>query len=239
MKAAIHQPHYFPYPGFFHKVKQVDIFVMMDATQYDKRFTNRNRILDPHGPVWLSVPIDKARRFMPNRDVMVNNTIPWKSDHWQKILVSYAKAPYFDLYSTDLKRFYERDWRSLFELDLETTKKVMEWLGVDTPVVLESTLGVRSMGSQRLVDICEAVGANAYLSGRGGTRYLDEGVFRARGVSMEYQSYSAVPYPQRFGGQFVPDLSILDMLFNVGPESPAYIDQRGAIAARSPRLAHT
>lgn len=233
MKAAIHQPHYFPYPGFFHKLKQADVFVLMDATQYDRRFTNRNRILDPHGPVWLSVPIDKARRFMPNRDITINNSIPWRSDHWQKILVSYANAPHFRLYSADLKRLYEREWASLFELDLETTKMVMEWLAVRTPIVLESTLGVASVGSQRLVELCQAVGADAYLSGRGGTRYLDEDVFRARGVSVEYQNYSSVPYPQRFGREFVPDLSVLDMLFNLGPASSAFIERSGAITARN------
>lgn len=232
MKAAIHQPHYFPYPGFFHKLKGVDVFVIMDATQYDRRFTNRNQILDPHGPVWLSVPIDKANKFMANREVMINNNISWRAEHWQKILVSYANAPYFDLYSAELRGFYEREWKSLLELDLETTKKVMTWLGLSTPTVLESTLGVKSMGSQRLVDICQAVDADEYLSGRGGTRYLDEDVFRARGISVEYQNYSAVPYPQRFVADFVPDLSVLDMLFNVGPSSPAYIDRGGAITAR-------
>ena len=223
MKLAIHQPHYFPYPGFFHKLALCDAFVIMDATQYDRRFTNRNRILDPHGEVWLTVPIEKSGKFMPNREVRVNNSIPWREDHWKKLLVSYANAQHFDDYASELRKFYEKDWTFLFDLDLETTKKALEWLGMKLPILLESDLDVRSTGTQRLVDICEAVGADVYVSGSGGRDYMDESLFHRRGIGLEHQQYSPLPYTQRFSGPFVPDLSILDMLFNIGPGSSVFI----------------
>ena len=223
MKLAIHQPHYFPYAGFFHKLALCDAFVIMDATQYDRRFTNRNRILDPHGEVWLTVPIEKSGKFMANRDVRVNNSIPWRQEHWKKLLVSYANAEHFDAYTSDLKRLYERDWTFLFDLDLETTSKVLGWLGMKIPIILESDLDVRSTGTQRLVDICESVGADVYVSGSGGSAYMDESLFRQRGIGVEHQTYSPLPYAQRFSGPFVPDLSILDMLLNIGPGSSMFI----------------
>jgi hypothetical protein len=95
----------------------------------------------------------------------------------------------------------------------------MEWLGITIPIVRESELSVGTTSTQRLVDICKSVGAETYIAGRGGGDYMDEGLFHSNGVRVEHQEYSATPYPQRFTEKFVPDLSILDMLANVGPES--------------------
>ena len=231
MKVAIHQPHYFPYPGFFHKAAHSDVLVVMDETQYDKRFTNRNRILDPHGVIWLTVPIEKADRFLSNREVRVNNRIPWRQDHWKKLCVSYANAEQFHHYAGELKELYETDWSSLLELDCVTTRKVMKWLGMTTSVVMESVLGVNSKGTQRLVDICHALGADTYLSGRGAGDYLKEDLFTKNGVRVEFQSYSPRAYPQRFTSQFIPDLSVLDLLVNVGPAAASFVQPLPAQAA--------
>jgi hypothetical protein len=218
LKVAIHQPQYFPYPGFFHKLSLADTFVIMDDTQYDKRFTNRNIILDSHGPVWLTVPINKAHKFSPNRLVEINNSLPWRQDHWKKILVSYANAKFFNLYA-DLEGVYQKEWSNLFELNLDTIKKTMEWLGIRIPVIKETDLHVEGESTVRLVNICRAVGADAYVSGIGGKGYLEEKLFEENHLKLEYQSYAPTPYPQRFTKVFVPNLSILDMLANVGPDS--------------------
>jgi len=195
----------------------------MDEAQYDKRFTNRNLILDSHGPVWLTVPINKAHRFSPNKDVKINDSLPWRKEHWKKITVSYSNSRFFNQYRAELQEFYDTSWSNLFDLDLETTRKTMDWLGIRIPIVRESELSVETTGTQRLVDICKAVGADTYVSGRGGRNYMDPGIFHGSGVRIEYQDYSASPYPQRFTDKFVPDLSILDMLANVGPESTKFI----------------
>jgi WbqC-like protein family len=107
----------------------------------------------------------------------------------------------------------------LFDLNLETTKAVMKWLDIDIPVVKESQLGVAGESTLRLANVCKAMGADTYVSGAGGRNYMDEGVFAERGVKLEFQRYEPEPYPQRFVSEFVPNLSILDMLFNVGPDS--------------------
>ena len=208
----------------------VDVLVVMDATQYDKRFTNRNRILDTHGEVWLTVPIHKEDRFSPNLQVRINETIPWRADHWRKIMVSYANAKYFGQYREELKEFYDTVWVNLLELDLETTRKTMEWLGIDIPIILESELPVHSTGSQRLLDICESIGADAYVSGRGGFEYLDAHLFRENGVAVEFQEYTASPYPQRFTTEFVPDLSVLDLIANVGPGSGELVRSKSRLS---------
>ncbi|HZW85037.1 MAG TPA: WbqC family protein [Nitrososphaerales archaeon] len=224
MRAAIHQPQYFPYPGFFHKLTLADIFVVMDETQYDKRFTNRNRILDAHGPIWLSVPINKSQKFLPNRLVEINNEIPWREDHWKKILLSYGNSRFFELYRS-LESIYSTEWSFLFELNLETMKKTMQWLGIDTPIVRESELQAMGESTERLVNICKSLGADTYISGIGGKGYLQEELFESNHLKLEYQSYRPVPYPQRFSKTFIPNLSIIDMLSNAGPESVRLIGE--------------
>jgi hypothetical protein len=219
LKAAVHQPQYFPYPGFFQKLTMADVFVIMDDVQYDKRFTNRNRILNPRGPLELTVPINKAHKFLPNMSVEINNGLSWREDHWKKILLSYSKAKSFHLYRDYLQALYKKEWSMLFELDLETTKKTMEWLGIKIPIVRESELNVSGTSNERLTNVCKKLGADTYVSGSGGVSYMDEGVFERNNIKLLHQNYVPVPYPQRFSETFVPNLSIIDMLANAGLDS--------------------
>ncbi len=219
LKAVIHQPMYLPYPGFFHKLNLADVFVIMDDVQYDKRFTNRNVILDPNGPTHLSVPINKKQKFSPNMVVEINNNLPWREYHWQKIHMCYANAKFFQMYGDYFERLYSKEWNLLFDLDFETVKKIMEWLGIRIPVVRESELHIEGSGTARLINACKAIGADTYVSGRGGKNYMDESLFGKNNLKLEYQRYTPKPYPQRFTQSFIPDLSIIDALFNLGPDA--------------------
>ncbi len=218
---------YFPYPGFFHKLSLSDAFLIMDDVQYDKRFTNRNKILVPQGAIWLTVPIDKDDKFKPNMNVKINNEIDWRADHRKKISTSYVNAPFFGLYSGFLEQTFSSEWELLFDLNYATTKKIMEWLGLDIPIVRESELKVSGNGTERLVNACKAIGADTYVSGRGGRDYMDEKLFERNGIKLVYQSYCPVPYRQRFSAEFVPDLSVIDLLFNMGPESAKLVRASG------------
>ena len=223
MKAAIHQPMYFPYPGFFHKLSLADIFVIMDDVQYDKRFTNRNVILDPNGQTGLSVPINKKQKFLQNMMVEINNSIPWRDYHSKKIYMCYANAKFFGRYWNYFEELYKQEWHLLSDLDFETIKAVMNWLSLRIPIVRESELNVKGEGTERLINTCKAIGADTYVSGIGGRNYLDEKQFERNNLRLEYQNYSPTPYPQRFTKTFVPNLSIMDMLFNVGSLSSEVI----------------
>jgi WbqC-like protein len=217
---------YIPYPGFFHKLSLADVLVIMDDVQYDKRFTNRNRILVPQGPMWLTVPIVKEDKFLPNGSVKINNSVPWRDDHWKKICLSYRNTTFYDLYAGRLEETFQREWDLLLDLDLDLLKKSMEWLGLNLPVVRESELKVGGKATERLINTCKAVGADTYVSGSGGRNYIDPKLFENEGIRLVYQEYASVPYRQRFTKTFVPDLSILDMLFNIGPYASRLI--RGA-----------
>ena len=219
LKAAIHQPQYFPYPGFFHKLSLADVFVVMDNTQYDKRFTNRNKIISTYGWTWITVPINKEHKFLPNRLVEINNDSSWKEIHAKKILTAYANAKFFHLYKDYIKSLYLRDWKYLFDLDFETLKQTVQWLGLKIRIIQESELTVMGKATERLISICKAVGADTYISGRGGGNYIDEKLFEKNDLRLEYQNYIPQRYAQNLSKSFIPDLSILDMLVNVGPDS--------------------
>ncbi|HEV2193184.1 MAG TPA: WbqC family protein [Nitrosopumilaceae archaeon] len=219
MKVVIHQPHFFPYPGFFHKLSLADTYVIMDDVQYDKRWTNRNRIMATNGWTWLTVPINKNHKFLPNMLVEINNEISWKEHHWKKIYQSYAKSKYFHLYKDYLENLYKREWKLLFDLDFETIKKTIDWLGLKIEVVKESELHVNGESTERLVNVCKAIGADTYVAGGGSKNYMEEKLFLKSNLKIEYQNYIPIPYSQRFTDVFVPDLSIIDMLANVGSRS--------------------
>jgi len=223
LKTVIHQPNYFPYFGFFHKLSLADTFVIMDNTQYDKKFTNRNKIIVPNGTIWITVPINKEHKFLPNRMVKINNQLNWKENHWQKIERSYKNSKFFNYYKNYFESIYNKEWDFLFELNYETLKKTIEWLGIKIEIIKESELNVSGTSSERLINICKSIDSDTYVSGIGGKNYVNEDLFKKNNIKLEYQKFLHPEYKQHFSKSFVPNLSIIDMLFNLGPDSTKLI----------------
>ncbi len=199
----------------------------MDDVQYDKRFTNRNKIIASSGWTWITVPINKDHKFSLNMDVEINNNVSWRDLNWKKIILSYSNSKYFNLYKDDLQSIYDKEWNYLFDLDLETLKLSLKWLGIKIEIIKESELHVSGSSTERLINVCKTVGADTYVSGIGGKNYLEEKLFEKNNVKLEYQKYFPVVYPQYMSKSFLPDLSILDLLFNMGPDSlKALVDNK-------------
>ena len=228
MKAAIHQPQYFPYPGFFHKLGISETFVIMDDVQYDKRFTNRNRIMTTTGWTWITVPINKNHKFLPNSQVEINNKISWRDAHWKSIHHSYANAKFFKQYESFFENLYKKEWTNLFELNFEILKRLIDILGIKIKIIKSSELNASGTSTEKLVNICKAIGADTYVSGIGGRNYIDENLFIKNNIKIEYQNYTPKFYKQRLSNSFIPHLSIIDMLVNVGPECMKIISESDA-----------
>jgi len=172
-----------------------------------------------NGWTWLTVPINKDHKFLPNMLVEINNGMSWKEHHWKKIYQSYAKTKYFHLYKDYLESLYKKEWKFLFDLDFETTKKTIDWLDLKIEIIKESELHVKGESTERLINVCKAVGADTYVAGKGSKNYMEEKLFQKNNLKVEYQNYVPMQYSQRFTDIFVPDLSIIDMVTNVGPDS--------------------
>ena len=219
MKITIHQANYFPYPGFFHKINQADVFVIQDDIKFVNKTTNRNKIISSSGYTWINVPIKKGHKSLPIMDVEINNEIPWGKINFKKICAGYNKAKFFHLYKDYFENLYTKEWNSIFDLNFETIKQVLSWLDIKVEIVIESELHVSGQPTERLVKVCKKLGADTYISGIGGKRYLDEKSFEKNKIILKYQNYSPIRYLQHASKSFIPDLSIIDLLANVGSDS--------------------
>jgi hypothetical protein len=224
---TIHQPNYFPYPGFFQKVLLSDIYVILDRAQFEFDITNRNKIITPEGS-WsrISVPVKKGQKFFEVRNVEINNDQPWAEKNWDLICKSYNDSSFFDLYKTTLNSIFKKKWNLIFDLNFYTLKKAFEWLDIKTEFILDSELDVTGMSSEHLLNICKKLGATKYLSGPSGKNYLNEKIFEQSKIKVEYQKYDPIIYPQKYAKSFVPNLSILDLLFNMGSDSKKFLTKR-------------
>ena len=224
MIVTIHQPNYFPHPAFFQKVSLSDIYVILDKTQFEFDITNRNKIITTEGSwVRISVPIKKGQKFFEIRNVEINNYLSWAENNWNLIHKSYGDYPFFGLYKTFLDSIYKKKWNLIFDLNFQTLKKVFDWLDIKTEIVLESELNVTGTASEKLLNICKKMGATKYLSGSGGKNYLNEKFFAQNKIKVEYQKYNPIIYTQKNVKSYVSNLSILDLLFNIGPDSKKLI----------------
>ena len=226
MKVAIHQPNYLPYLGFFHKLSLVDTFVIMDDTQYDKKFTNRNKIKVPGNWIWLTVPINKKHKFVANKIVEINNEENWQSDHFKKINHSYSNSEFFKKnYKTFFEKIYSKKWDHLFTLNYELIIQLIDWLDIKIEVIKESELNVKGNSTERLVNISKKIGAETYVSGIGGKEYMNKKMFETNNIKIEYQNFKCPIYKQVFNSEFIPNLSIIDLLFNIGPKRLSKLKQ--------------
>ena len=219
MKIAIHQANYFPYPGFFHKINQADVFVIQDDIKFVNKTTNRNKIISSSGYTWINVPIKKGHQSLPIMDVKINNEIPWKKINFKKVCAGYNKAKFFHLYKDFFENLYKKEWNNIFDLNFETIKQVFVWLNIKTKIVIESELDVSGPSTERLVKVCKKLGADTYISGIGGKKYLDEKLFEKNKIILKYQNYNPIKYTQHMSKSFIPNLSIIDLLANAGSES--------------------
>ena len=219
---AGHQPNLYPYAGFFAKAAAVDRFVIADTTQYvTKEYHNRNRIKLLNGsPAWLSVPVKNAGHYRQKiNEAEIDNSRTWRRIHRKSLLVNYRKAPFFDSYSPRFFDLLERDWKMLADYNIAVIRLCFELLEITTPLDTASALGVSGKSTEYILDICRKTGADAYLHGKHAHDYVDFKLLEKAGITSFIQNYNAVEYPQHRGGEFIPNLSVLDILFNCGPES--------------------
>ena len=226
-RAVIIQPSYLPWRGFFHLLYLADIWVFLDDVQYDKdSWRNRNRIKGGNGSFWLTVPVQLGGWPPPPIvDVRIDNTRDWRRKHLMGIRQSYAGSPFADEHLPLVGDLLERDWESISDLDIEATSRLATALGFERPWLRSSQMdlgGDPTHATQRLIRVCQEVGATQYLSGPSARDYIDAPALTEVGIDLRYMEYEYPPYPQRFG-EFISQLSVLDLLFNCGPEAGDYI----------------
>ena len=221
---AVLQSNYIPWKGYFDIIHDVDLFIFYDDVQYTKNdWRNRNRIKRPNGVSWLTIPTgtDLNRLIC---DVRLNDRT-WATKHWSIIREAYSKAPYFNVYREFFEHVYlGRTWESLSELNQFLIKAISsKFLGLTT--VFGDSRDYQASGERldRLLDVIKKAKGDVYVSGPSAKSYIDENRFAEEGVVLRYKSYPDYPeYPQLYP-PFEHAVSILDLLFHVGPEAPYFI----------------
>jgi hypothetical protein len=224
--AVILQPSYLPWLGYFAQIQRCDVFVVYDDVQYDKHsWRNRNRIKTAQGVQWLTVPVATHGKNKPLvRDVRIANEQDWRRKHLSSIRQQYAKAPFFDRYIGVFEDLYAREWTRLLELNHAFLLALCGALGLERDTRFSSDLAVPGASAERLIGICRTLGAACFYEGAAGRDYIDNNTFVAAGLTIQYQDYRHPEYPQ-LHGPFQPFLSVIDLLFNCGPDSLEILTQ--------------
>jgi len=221
MKLVILQPGYLPWLGFFDQMAQSDIFVFYDDVQYDKHgWRNRNRIKTSQGPQWLTVPVLTKNKKLPLiKDVKIDNsTTYWRYNHLQSIKQNYSRTPYFELLFPDLDKIYLQQWEYIIDLDTQLIDLILKMLGLNRRIEFSSHLLIKGTKTEKLINFCKYFKVDEYLTGNAAKDYLLEGRFSEEGIKLTYHNYNHPKYEQLYG-DFIPYLSIIDLLFNKGPKS--------------------
>lgn len=221
---GIHQPHYFPWLGYLHKMACADRFVILDAVQLtDRSPMVRNRFLQNNGTEhYLSLSINKrGYRDRSNNEIEL---VGW-SEVWAKhrrfLELNYRRTPGFSDVWSMMDLMPEAENAKVIDVDMASIAILRAIYDIDTPLIMQSTLAFDSahQNCDLLIDILSDLHADCYLSGNGARNYMVDEKFTERGISVSYQDFSHPVYPQfnsKFG--FFSGMSALDMVFHRGVE---------------------
>jgi len=206
--------------GYFDKIDRADVFVLLDTVQYKKNeWQNRNRIKTANGPQWLTVPVC-FRYPQLIQEVEINNRERWQHKHWQALKTNYARAPYWDFLKPFFEEILDQPWEKIAPLNITVVRRLCELLGIETPIHIASELGTFPEDpDERLIAITRHFGADTYLAGSGGYNYMNLDAYRSAGIKVIFQEFRHPVYRQLFSDEFISHLSVIDLVFNHGPES--------------------
>ncbi|MGB2870026.1 MAG: WbqC family protein [Bacteroidota bacterium] len=220
MILTAHQPVYIPWLGLFHKMYLADQFCIFDIAQYQSRdYNNRNKIKTNTGPIWLSVPVESRNHFEKKIcDVRIVQD-GWNKKHFKSISLAYKKATFYDRYMEGLEKIYHQtSYTFLTDLNTDMLHFFLESLGIQIPTVKASDYEFVGTKSDLVLDMCKKLGAKTYIFGALGRDYADVASFVNAGIRPLFQDYRHPTYRQ-LHGEFIPCMSVLDLLFNEGPDS--------------------
>jgi len=228
-KIAILQSNYIPWKGYFDLINSVDEFVIYDTAQYTKHdWRNRNRIKTAQGVSWLTIPVVAKGKSNQRIDEATVVDQRWRKKHWAAISQSYSKCQYFEKFNERFKEIIldESEWR-LSKINYSLIRLICEVLGISTKIYWSSDFELAHGKSERLIEICRDLGAEVYLSGPAAKGYLDEPQFNKEGISVEWMNYADYPEYNQLHGEFEHGVTILDLIFNEGPNATKFMKSFG------------
>lgn len=198
---AIRPPEYFPGLPFWAVMMHCERFVLADTFQYTRQsFQNRTKLRNPNGWQWLTVPLKGGQRGRAIAETEIDNTVPWRGKHLRALSFNYRSAPYFEYYEDRLVDFFEREWKRLGTLTVASVALVAHFLSLPSPELLSS------------ID-------EDFLGSESDELLLESDPPDLEGVRLRFRDPH---YDQNFDG-FEAGMSVLDLLFNHGPNAKSIL----------------
>jgi len=217
MIVTIHQCEHLVWLGLLDKISKADVFILADNFQFKKNYyENRNKIRTKDGWQWLTVPVEKDNH-KPINEVKIINDIKWQLKYLNTIKQNYQKSEKFNFYYLDIENIILGNWSSIGHLNERLLKLFLNWFNIKTSIIRSSELNLQHLneGTITLLEICQKVGADTYLSGSSGKDYLDLSLFEKNNIKVVFHEFIHPIYKQQYE-PFIPGMSALDYLFNCG-----------------------
>jgi len=218
MRVSIHQPSFIPYLGFFRKALLSDIFIIYDTAQYPKNdWHNRNRLKFENGVQWITIPVschlgDNFLIAKPAGNDFINQ-------HLEKITRAFKKSAYFNELFPAIKDNYQKPYDNLSEFNCNFLLSIFDILEIKTKIRFSHEFNLQNKRStDALVSMIKLVQCDTYLGGIDTLKYAKADEFQNENINLEINNFIAKPYKQQFGDEFISNLSVLDALFNIGPQ---------------------
>lgn len=217
-----HQTGYLPWLGLFHRISLCNIFVSLDTVKFNPRsYDSRNKIKTPHGFKWLKVPTKKTKSELL-KDIRIDNDSDWRGEHLKAISYSYAVAKFFGDYFKKIENILNKKHEYLMDLNEDLMKFFLQELKIDVEFFKASNFDIAGSKNQYLINLCKTFYAEVYVFGQMGKDYADRDLWKKNNINIFFHEYHHPIYSQKFNN-FEPNLSIIDLLFNEGPQSLSII----------------
>ena len=226
MKIASHQPNFIPWCGYFYKIAVSDAFVIADDVDFTRKsYINRNRIKTPSGSLWLTLPVKKAPLGTPINEMEVIDRR--EIERLLAVIQSnYGRAPHFMPFFEKLEATMISADSLLADINTGLIRLIMNELGITTPVFMTSEIrGITGTSTDRIISICKAMNADTYISGFGGQKYQSAELMGENGIDCQVYRFSHPEYRQ-LCGEFIPGMSVIDLIFNCGPDAASILRGR-------------
>ncbi|HLP86292.1 MAG TPA: WbqC family protein [Candidatus Paceibacterota bacterium] len=226
MIVTIHQPEHLVWLGLISKISKSDIFVVFDNTQFKKNyFENRNKIKNKDGWMWLTVPVKDHSLSAEIKDIEISYNTNWQRKYLNTLQTNYSKSPFFKVYFNKIESIINKKHKLLIDLNLEVLLFLLESFGFNKKIIKSSELHIPQdikNGSDICLEICKSLKADTYLSGISGKDYLNLDDFEKVGIKVIFHNFNHPVYDQLWG-DFIPGMSSLDALFNLGEKAKELI----------------
>ena len=196
----------------------MDFYIALDHVQFVKGsrgWTHRDKVKTAQGEKWLTVSVKKAPRDTAINQIELCTGTGWRQDNLCLLEQNYRKAPYYNEVMPEIERLYGHPFTMLRDFNMASIEMLMDMLDVRVPWVWSSSLNPVGAKNELMIDLLQKVSATHYLSGVGARDYFEPDPFEQAGVEVVWQDFMHPVYAQQFG-DFVPYLSALDVLFNLG-----------------------